>query len=294
VPRIAVVLNTSAGTGKAREVSEQLTGLFTGTGRELAIGLVPQGGDVRQAAQAAVARGCDLLVAAGGDGTVSSVAGAVVGGKIPLGILPLGTLNHFAKDLGIPLDLEGAARVLLVGNEARVDVAEVNGRVFLNNAGLGVYPHIVRMRGRLQAGGLGRWLALLWATLAVVRRRPFFAVRVETPTEKLLRRTPLVMVGNNEYRMTGLQAGSRESVSQGELAVYLMNAERRRGLLLLGWRVLLRGVDRVEELELVRAKEAVIETRRGSVRATLDGELTRLDSPLHFRSRPGSLRVLVP
>ena len=293
MPRIAVVLNTSAGTGKAREVSEQLTRLFTGTGRELSINPVPEGGDLREAAQAAVTEGCDVLVAGGGDGTVSSVA-SVVGSRTPLGILPLGTLNHFAKDLGLPLDLEGAARVLLAGKEARVDVAEVNGRMFLNNAGLGVYPSIVRMRGRLQASGLGRWLALLWATLAVVRRRPFFAVRVQTPTETLLRRTPLVMVGNNEYRMTGLQAGSRESLSKGELAVYLMNAERRRGLLLLGWRVLLRGVDRVEELELVRAQQAVIETRRGSVRATLDGELTRLESPLHFCSRPGSLRVLVP
>lgn len=292
--RIAVVLNSSAGSGKAREVSEQLSALFTGTGRELAIQLVPEGGDIRQAAETAVAEGCDVLVAGGGDGTISSAAGAVVGSGMPLGILPLGTLNHFAKDLGIPLELEGAARVLLAGKEARVDVAEVNGRIFLNNAGLGVYPSIVRMRGRLQASGLGRWLALLWATLAVVRRRPFFAVRVETPTEKLLRRTPLVMVGNNEYRMIGLEAGSRESLSKGELAVYLMNAERRRRLLLLGWRVLLRGVDRVAELELLRAEEAVIETRRGSVRATLDGELTRLESPLHFRSRRGSLRVLVP
>src|SRR4051812_49788191 len=123
----------------------------------------------------AVQDGCEALVAGGGDGTINTAASQLVDGDIPLGVIPLGTLNHFAKDLGIPLELEGAAKVVLDGSVCRVDVGEVNGRVFLNNSSLGMYPAIVRLRDRYRVGGGSKGIAAPRAGPTAIRRNPFMA-----------------------------------------------------------------------------------------------------------------------
>ena len=254
-----------------------------------------EGGDqIRAAMEKAVEDGCETLVAGGGDGTINTAAQILLGHNVSLGVLPLGTLNHFAKDLGIPLELDAAAQVVLDGVVCAVDVGEVNGRVFLNNSSLGVYPAVVRLRERYQASGLGKWIAALWASLAVLRRDPFMAVRIIVEDQAIVRRTPFVFVGNNEYKMVGLHAGSRASLVSGHLSVYVLNAERRRGLLLLASRVLFRGVQRVQELDLLTVEEAVIETKRRRLPVATDGEVVPLESPLRYRIRPAALTVHVP
>jgi diacylglycerol kinase family enzyme len=120
------------------------------------------------------------------------------------------------------------------------------------------------------------------------------AVRIIAEGQAIVRRTPFVFVGNNEYRMAGLHPGSRASLVSGHLAVYVLNAERRRGLLLLASRVLLRGVQRVQELDLLTVEEALIETKLRRLPVALDGEVVPLDSPLRYRIRPAALTVHVP
>jgi diacylglycerol kinase family enzyme len=243
---IAVVLNDSSGSGDCEAKARQLEKIFAEAGREARITVASSGSQIRENAERALQEGCELLVAGGGDGTINIVASLLVGGDIPLGVLPLGTLNHFAKDLGIPLELEQAARVVLDGVVCRVDVGEVNGRLFLNNSSLGVYPAIFRLRERYRASGLGKWIAAFWAGLAVLRHNPVMSVRLSLKEEKVVRRTPFVLVGNNEYRMEGLHAGSRESLIRMHLAVYILNAERRIGLLRLALQVLIKGVGKVK------------------------------------------------
>jgi diacylglycerol kinase family enzyme len=291
---IAVVLNDSSGAGDSGEAAKRLDEIFAAAGREARITVAQGGDELRAAMQQAVEHGCETLVAGGGDGTINTAAQIILGSEVTLGVVPLGTLNHFAKDLGIPTDLAAAAQVIVDGEVCRVDTGEVNGRVFLNNSSLGVYPAIVRLRERYQWSGLGKWIAALWATLAVLRRDLFLAVRIIAEGETIIRRTPLVFVGNNEYRMVGLQAASRESLSTGHLAVYVFNAERRRSLLGLAWQVLLRGVDEVQELDLLTVQEATVETRRQRLQVALDGEVVVLESPLEYRIRPSALRVHVP
>jgi diacylglycerol kinase family enzyme len=291
---IAVVMNDTSGSGDCAPKAKLVGELLTAAGRESRIVVARGGKQLRQAVERAVADGCDSLLAGGGDGTINTAASVLVGRDIPLGVLPLGTLNHFAKDLAIPLELEDAAKVVLDGTLCRVDVGEVNGHIFLNNSSLGVYPAIVRLRERYQAGGLGKWVAALWASLTVLRRNPFMAVRIKADGEATVRRTPFVFVGNNEYRMVGLQAGSRDSLVGEHLAVYVLNAERRVGLLRLGWQVLLKGVDQVKELDLLTVDSATIETRRPWLQVALDGEVVSLQSPLEYLIRPASLRVHVP
>lgn len=289
-----MVLNDSSGSGDCAAAAKRLEEIFAAAGREARIIVAKGGNAIRDAAERAVESGCDTLVAGGGDGTVNIAASIVVGREIPLGVLPLGTLNHFAKDLGIPLDLEEAANVVLNGMVCRVDVGEVNGLVFINNSSLGVYPAIVRLRERYQASGLGKWIAALWSGLAVLRRHSFMAVRILAEGQAVVRRTPFVFVGNNEYRMVGLHAGSRESLTRGRLAVYVLSAERRIGLLRLAWQVLLKGVDEVKELDLLTVEQATIETVRHRLQVALDGEVVALESPLEYRIRPADLRVHVP
>jgi diacylglycerol kinase family enzyme len=288
------VLNDSSGKGDCSESANRLEEIFAKAGREARITVAHGGAEIQAAMQRAVQSGCETLVAGGGDGTINSAAQHVIGTDIRLGVLPMGTLNHFAKDLNIPLELEAAAQVILDGAICQVDAGEVNGRVFLNNSSLGVYPAIVRLRERYQASGLGKWIAALWATLAVLRRHLFLAVRISAEGEAIVRRTPLVFVGNNEYRMAGLQAGSRESLRSGHLALYVFNAAGRRSLISMAWQLLLRGVDAVQELDLLTVEEATIETRRQQLRVAIDGEVLVLTSPLAYRIRPAALSVHVP
>jgi diacylglycerol kinase family enzyme len=291
---IAVVMNDTSGSGDCAPKAKRLGEIFTAAGRDSRITVARGGDQLRTAVQRAVDDGCDTLVAGGGDGTVNMAASVLVGRDIPLGVLPLGTLNHFAKDLGIPLELEEAAKVVLEGTLCQVDVGEVNGHVFINNSSLGVYPAIVRLRERYRATGLGKWVAALWASLTVLRRNPFMAVRITVDEQATVRRTPFVFVGNNEYRMAGLQAGSRDSLVGKRLAVYVLNADRRIGLLRLGWQVLLKGVDHVKELDLLTVDSATIETRRPWLQVALDGEVVPIQSPLDYRIRPAALRVHIP
>jgi diacylglycerol kinase family enzyme len=291
---IAVVLNAASGNGTAPKAAERLKEIFAQAGREARITLASGGKEINAAMRHAVEAGCEALVVGGGDGTINSGASAVVGRAIPLGILPLGTLNHFAKDLGIPLEVDEAAKVVLDGVVCKVDVGEVNGRIFLNNSSLGAYPAIVRLREKYQATLRGKWIAALWAGLTVLRRRPFMGVRIVAEGEAIVRRTPLVLVGNNEYRMSGIHAGSRESLARGRLALYVLNAEQRPGLLRLAWEVLLKGAERVKEVDLITVEEATVETRRHRLQVAADGEVFTLDAPLSYRIKPGALRVYVP
>jgi diacylglycerol kinase family enzyme len=240
------------------------------------------------------AAGCDALVAGGGDGTVGTVAAVARAHGLPLGVLPLGTLNHFAKDLGMPPALDDAAAVIAETAPRAVDAAEANGELFLNNASLGVYPRLVRLRERHRARGTGKWLAALWATLAVLRRHPFFDVALRTAEQATRRRTPFVMIANNAYRMAGLQPQTRERLDAGELAVYTYQATQRSSLLALGLRVVLFGVDRVRELEVQTTPEVTVATPRQAPRLALDGELTDLRPPLVARILPRALLVLAP
>jgi diacylglycerol kinase family enzyme len=291
----AAIFNDSSGSGDCAPAARKVAEMFAAAGRECRVIVVSGGGNrLRETAERAVADGCDTLIAGGGDGTINLAASVLVGRDIPLGVLPLGTLNHFAKDLGIPLELEDAVRVILAGVTCQVDVGEVNGRVFLNNSSLGVYPAIVRLRERYRESGLGKWVAALWASLTVLRRNPFMAVRLIVQEEATVRRTPFVFVGNNEYRMAGLQAGTRDSLTGRRIAVYVLNADRRIGLLRLAWQVLIKGVDQVKELDELTVTAATIETRRVRLQVALDGEVLVLESPLEYRSRAAALRVCVP
>jgi diacylglycerol kinase family enzyme len=297
VAEVEVILNAAAGSGDCEAARERLSEIFGETGLDARVRLARTGEELSAlAARAAADPRCRVVVAGGGDGTLNAVAAHLVGTDKALGVLPLGTLNHFAKDLRLPLDLDEAARVVAASRAtALVDVGEVNGRVFLNNSGLGLYPHIVRERERQRERlGRGKWAAFLRATLTVLRRYPFMGVRVNAEGRELRRRTPLLFVGNNEYELDAFQIGSRARLDGGVLCLHLTRGVGRLGLLRLALRALAGRLREDKDFDSLTCAEAWIDTRHARASVALDGEVTIMQTPLCYRVRPRALRVVVP
>lgn len=292
---IPVIVNASAGNGANPDWAQGLEQKFAAAGLQARLHVIQQGSEIVPAVAAAVQQGARLVVAGGGDGTVSAVATGLVGTDAALGVLPMGTLNHFAKDLGIPLEQEQAIAVIAGGRALQVDVGEVNGRIFINNSSLGLYPDIVRDREQRQRRlGHGKWRALLAASVAAARRYPVLTVQVEVDGQTLLRRTPFVFVGNNEYTMEGFEIGERAALDRGQLSLYLTHRMGRFGLLHLAFMALLRRLDQARDFDVLTAREFLVKTGHRRLRVATDGEVTAMEPPLRYRLRPGALTVLVP
>jgi diacylglycerol kinase family enzyme len=290
-----VIVNAGSGQGNDRALVDRLARLFKAARLEAKIELAHGGEEIGAAVMSAVAARPRLVVAGGGDGTVSSVAAALVDTGIALGVLPLGTLNHFAKDLGVPLELADAVAVLSEGREDRVDVGEVNGRIFINNSSLGLYPDIVRDRERQRRRlGRGKWPALVWATIAALRRYPFLAVRLSIDGQEAVRRTPFVFIGNNEYSMEGFAIGERSGLADGRLSLYVAQRPGRWRLLLLALRALTGRLRQARDFDAMLATAIVIQSRHRRLRVATDGEVTEMTPPLQYRVRPGALVVMRP
>ncbi len=293
---IAVILNGSAGDGHDDSQSAQLREKFRAHGIDATVTLAGSGAEMTDAAVAALAAQVDVVVAGGGDGTINAVASVLAGTGKPFGVLPLGTLNHFAKDIGVPLALDDAIATIASGKQIDVDVGEVNGQIFLNNSSLGLYPDIVRDREKQQHRlGRGKWLAACWATLGALRRYPFLNVHVKLDdgTERL-RRTPFVFIGNNEYTMEGFSIGERQALTGGKLSLYVAQRPGRLGLLRLGWSALWGRLAQERDFDVFTANNLNIDTRHSRMRVATDGEVTVMATPLQYRIRPGALRVIVP
>jgi diacylglycerol kinase family enzyme len=185
--------------------------------------------------------------------------------------------------------------VVVHGRVAQVDVGEVNDRLFLNNSSLGLYPDIVHERKREQARlGRGKWTAFFWATLAALRRYSFHTVTLQADGREVVRRTPFVFVGNNDYDFAGRDIGARPCLDKGELCVWVAHHTGRLGLLWFAVAALLGLLDRVAGLDHLRTAELLIESHSPRLRVSTDGEEAELDTPLRYRTRPKALRVRVP
>jgi diacylglycerol kinase family enzyme len=297
--KFIVLRNAAAGTKPAEEADaeeRQLREAFAGTGVDVDVRRVEGKHLTETAAQLAAEHGDGaVIVAAGGDGTQSAIAAALVGTRTPMGVLPMGTLNHFAKDLGIPLELPDAARVIATGQPRAIDVASVNDRVFVNNSSIGLYPMVVRHRDQVQERlGHGKWYAMFLAIVAVFRRFPLVRVRVRVDGEDWHRTTPFVFVGNNQYEIESFNLGGRTSLEKGDLCVYFANRTGRLGMLRLALRALVGRLRQDSDFNALCATEVVIDTHRPRISVAFDGEVETLTPPLTYRIRPRALNVVLP
>jgi len=297
--RITVLLNPRAGKQNATP-ARQVADALRAAGADVDIRLAEGPAIAREAADA-VRRGSRVVVAAGGDGTVSGVAGALAGTDAALGMLPLGTLNHFAKDLGIPTDLGEAARVIVAGRARRVDVGEVNGRLFVNNASIGMYARLIAERAAMQRIGRGKWLAHGLATLRVFREYRRLHVDVRSGKGEGGKgegrrkvRTPFVFVGNNEYQLSGLELGGRKTLDSGRLHVCMAPGMSRGGVARLIIAAVFGDICTIEGFESFTSAAVSLDAGVARLVASIDGEAVTIDNPLACRIRPRALQVLVP
>lgn len=259
------------------------------------IAVVEDGAQIKAAVASALASGCETVVAGGGDGTLNAVASQLVGREVDFGVLPLGTLNHFAKDVGVALEPLEALQAIAEGHTMRVDIGEVNGKYFLNNSSIGLYVDLVRDRERQQMRlGRGKWPAFAWAFMGSLRRYPFTTVKLTLNGQARVHRTPFVFVGNNAYLTEGLQIGQRAGLTDGELSVYVAERAGRWRLFCLGLRAVTGRLRQAEDFRVFTAPEVRIDSQHRQLRVAVDGELRRIESPLIYRTHPGALRVIVP
>lgn len=295
--KVAILLNAKAGQLNRQECEQRAEEILAACGSRgiEATAHLCDGARLTARARELAHSGVDAVIAAGGDGTVSAVAAGLAGAgnDVALGVVPLGTLNHFARDLGVPT-LEAALDAIAAGHTERVDVGEVNGRVFVNNSSIGLYPDMVVQRDAVRrARGAGKWTAMVRAAVRTLLRFPLLHVAIALAGRVMSAHTPIVFIGNNEYQRDVRGLGSRRRLDRGQLSIYTIRATRR---LHMFW-VLLRAIirrDKPADFEEHTVERADIVTTKHSLRVALDGEVVRMKPPLTYRCRPGALRVFTP
>ena len=283
----AIVINR----GKADRASVEEALRTAGIGGEVEL---VAGDRIEELVRSHVEGGARLIIVGGGDGSVGAAASALAGSDATLGILPLGTLNHFARDLGIPADLGKAAALIAKGRERAVDVAQVNGRTFVNNSAIGLYPLMVVDRENQQHRlGRSKRLAMLVASFRTLAKFHDDRLTLTSNEGRSSVDTPLLFVGNNEYRVAMPGAGSREALDDGHLCVLVMRKKGVPGFLAATARALI-GLAREDDMVRIDDVERLrVDSSRASLTVSIDGETCRMKPPLDYRIRKGALRVRV-
>lgn len=287
--RAIVLLNAAAGRvtdALAAGVRER----FATHGWSVDLAMDDTGAGLAARATDAVDAGYTLVVAGGGDGTLNTVAGRLLGTEVAMGVLPVGTRNHFAKALGLPLGWPEAVDLIATGRPQGVDVGEVNGRLFLNNASVGLYPRFVDERGDCPHGGVrGLWLRTA-AMARAIARQPVFEARLRLDDEAVDLCTRALLVSNAPYAFGGWKLAHRQGLGAGTLAFYAIPGTDWFAL----GRALL-AARRGAPAPAIWVREAAAGTLEvpGLRAIALDGECLPMSGPLAFRSRPGALRVVL-
>lgn len=291
-----IVFNASSGTALASGIkAQQLVEWFGALGYPVSI----DADDARPFAERmerARRSAAPVLVAAGGDGTVTALAEIAVETGKTLAILPFGTANLLARDLGLPLVADQWLASLAEMAPRKIDVAEVNGRVFLHKVVIGAVPGIAAVREQIRGEtALVAKLGFLQHAVRHLSRLRRFAVEITREDgDPQIERVQSIAVANNDYDEGPGKFFSRARLDEGTLSLYLLRQLSVRDALRLGFRMMLGAWKDDDVLEIENVTSLVIRTRRRRVRAMIDGEVEFLDTPLAFRSRPLALTVLAP
>ncbi|CAK0766454.1 diacylglycerol kinase (ATP) [Azospirillaceae bacterium] len=296
--KIAVVLNETAGALHRRspeKVAAWIRERLEAWDHQVTI-TTAAGGLLTRAIRQAINGDAEVVAIGGGDGTISAAARQMIGAGKCLGVLPMGTINLFARDLGIPRELDAAISVIARGRSRMIDVGEVNGHIFLNNSVIGLYPSLIRVRERhRQARGLLRWASVvLMALRAVWRARPI-PIRLECGQGSQFIMAAALAVANNPAVARRSEARPKRVLDGGRLGVFWAPARARIGLLRLMARLAL-GCWRLDaDIGYQATGAAAVEcSSHRRVKVALDGEVFRLTPPLLYKIRPSALKVMAP
>jgi diacylglycerol kinase family enzyme len=233
------------------------------------------------------------LVAVGGDGTVNLCANYATQFNVTLGVLPAGTLNHFAKDALIPQDLHAAAQVIIEGKTKNIDYATVEDKVFVNNASIGIYPIIVIKRQQLQTK-IGKWPAAFVVTFTSLFSNNSKRISVETPNGVYKHKTSMLFVGNNSYHFDKIGFNNRSKLNSGKLFLYIVHDNHPLALVSSALLAFF-GIRRKQMDTLLNTEGPIsVHSRKVTLEVTVDGEVLILKSPINFCTHPEGMRLMVP
>lgn len=287
----AFYFNPASGKGvaAAEEIEKSLQG------HSIDMVNVADGMDVATDVRERQARGQRLFIAGGGDGTVHHVVQALVNTDSALGVVPLGTFNHLARDLRLPEEWPEALEVALDGFDRHVDVGRVNGVYFANNMSLGLYPQVVLYRERLRRR-VGKWIAYPLALMVALRRLSKLSMTVEAPPNLEVVHTRLFFVSANPYNLSHLGIiAPRDNLEGGRLAVYwLPESFFGRKLFRALFRYARGKGAKIEKLRRLQTDSLRVHTSHHSMRIGIDGELKELKPPLQIAVVRRALLVKVP
>ena len=295
---IHVVINAGSGADDKDSVRPVLERAFAARGNPVRFHLIEDSSGIEETVAAARQACLDapgVLVAAGGDGTVNAAAAAIADSEIPFAVVPMGTFNYFARDLGMPLDPEAAAAAILDGEISPCHLARVNDRPFLVNASIGLYVKLMEVRERHESR-LGRNRVVAVVSGLVTALGGFYGMTLDLAVEGKMQtlRAPLVFLGKNYLQLRNLDFDIAEGVARGQIGVIVLRDARPRAILGMAWMALLGRLQDALPLRAFCVDRLEIRTRRRSVAAVVDGEIMRLTSPLTVEVRRNALQVVHP
>jgi diacylglycerol kinase family enzyme len=291
---LIVIINQGAGHVRP-ETQTRIVDLFRSHRVTARLLVARDGGEIVALAREAAESDARVVVGAGGDGTIDTIAAALTGTGKVLGVLPLGTFNLLARRLGIPLDLTAAVQTCIDGKIRTINVGEVNGRTFLSRSSVGLYPLALRHREQMfRRFGRSRLIALLSGATALMRWGHIMTIRLTTETGRHLFRSRFVFVCNNPAELDYFHLPGRRCIEDDQFAVYVPNALTPARILRLGLRMLRRKARQSHDFETFCSPSISFEIEPSSVPVSLDGEVEIMQSPLHYRLRLGALHIRVP
>lgn len=296
--RTCIVMNAGSGRKGANGAAEAVRGYVADRAERVELRTVEPGQDIAAICRSAVESGFGTVVAAGGDGTIGGVAACLAGSGRRMGVVPLGTFNYFARANGIPEDPAEALAALDAGRVEPRHAAYVNGKLFLNNASVGIYPQILASREAIYR----RWgrsrIAAYWSVIKTVggfRRSRRMKVTVDGRMMRV--KTPLVFVAFNAYQLDIFGIEGADRIRDGEFAVLVAPDCGRLGLLRFAALLLLRGMRRGKDFELLHGSEVEIDNADGRHDDRLiarDGEKEWMEPPLRLTIDRDALQLVVP
>lgn len=289
-----VIMNRGSGANNKVALSEEIETAFNAHGWQVEF-IAAEGRDLQRRIRQTVSQAPGVIVVAGGDGTISAVAAACVETKRPLGIVPAGTFNYIARNLGLPTTVAEAVSVIVAGRVRHIDSGEINGRLFLNNAGLGLYATMVERRERdKRRFGRRRLVAFASGLRCLFSPHPLYAVELVADGQPVRRRTTTLFFGCNALQLEYYSTAVAECVRHKKLAILSLQLRRRWEIALAACAAFLGRLDRVATTESFCASAVRVQTRRRVLKVAIDGEVARLRPPLEVRFHPRILQVFAP
>ncbi|HJZ48944.1 MAG TPA: diacylglycerol kinase family protein [Roseiflexaceae bacterium] len=287
------MINPYGGAAQSKGAVENLQQLLATRLAGAHVDIVQHGAELADRARAARASGANVIAAAGGDGTLSAVAQALVGSDVRFGVLPFGTRNHFARDIGLLLDLGQAVDLLKSDLTRRIDVGSINGRYFLNNASIGLYPELVELRNQ-EHWTASKLLQTIAAARSLARAARSIPIELHSPERTIQQQAWTVFVGNNSYSLNPLKTGRRTRLDAGVLEVIVVPARVRWMAARLAVRAA-RGHTLDKQSLHLEADQATLRLPSdASSEVAIDGEVMSFEQPLSFCSVPKSLSTIAP